>query len=146
MNERELWLRIASRTGASEEDVRRIVREFFPQAFAMALEKGGTQVVPHFATFKCSPRGSGGMKFEFRPRTPGELATAARARAEKLRGRRTSRGPAWSGLRDLDGEPYRPRPVPAPNPAGETPRGRQREFSDPPRKRGFFARLFGLGE
>jgi len=146
MHERKLWLRIAARTGASEDEVRDIVREFFPQAFAMALEKGGTQVVPHFATLKCAPRPAGGMKFHFRPRTPEELVAAERVREEKLRRRRSGADGAWSSVRKLDGEAYRPQPVVAPGEQRDRAGRRDREFSDPPRKRGFFSRLFGLGE
>jgi hypothetical protein len=146
VDEKELLRRIAERTGASPKEVRAVVREFFPQAFSAALERGGTLVVPHFATFKCVPAPGAGIKFAFRPRTPRELIASARRRREKLARRRTSgaRG-AVRPVPPLRGDPYVPQPLAPPTGrAGRAARGR--EFNDPPRKRGFFARLFGWGE
>lgn len=135
MDESGLCAKVAARSGASETEVEAVAREFFTQAFAMAVERGGVLVVPHFATFKCRPRGGGGMIFHFRPRKPEELIAAAERRRGKLSGRKASgggRGPRPAAR--LEGAPYVPRPV--------APPARQ---AQPVKKAGFLARLLGLG-
>jgi hypothetical protein len=137
MTEQELYATIAARTGASPGEVAVAVRELFPQAFALAMEKdGGNLVVPHFATFRCRPKGGGGMQFAFRPRLPDELIHAARLRGQRLAVRKTSARmfQTRSTVR-LSGAAYVPGPLQPP--VGSGPSG--------VRKPGFLARLFGLG-
>jgi nucleoid DNA-binding protein len=138
MNERKLFARVAARTGASEEEVRTVVREFFPQAFAMAMERGGCLAVPRFATFRCRPNRSGRVAFAFRPRTPQELIRAQELRRQKLSGRQpASDGRPHAAALKLNGNSYVPWPVQPPPAAPQAgPAGK---------KRGFLARLFGGG-
>jgi serine/threonine-protein kinase len=137
-SEEDFYASVAARTGVDQEEVAVVIREFFPQAFAMAAEAGGMLVVPHFATFKCRPKDNGRVVFQFRPRTPGELITAAAARQEKLAARQPgARGkPPWE-LEPLGGESYLP--VPLTPPPYSTPSAREKK------KGGFFSRLFGGG-
>jgi hypothetical protein len=136
MDEQELYSAIAARTGASAEEVAAVVREAFPQAFAMAMERpGGTLVVPHFATFRCRPGKSGRMRFAFQPRLPNELIHAGRLREQKLAAHRRP-GPGFKPrpAARLSGAAYVPAPL-APPGTSAAPGAR---------KGGFLARLLGL--
>ena len=139
MDEQELYARIAARTGASAEEVAAVVREAFPQAFAMAMDKaGGTLVVPHFATFRCRPKQGGGMQFAFKPRLPTELIHSARLRGQKLAARKvSSRGFKRQPEGTLSGQPYVP--------AALQPPGKSGGAAAAGKKGSFLARLFGLG-
>jgi hypothetical protein len=136
--ERAFCAAVAARTGTPEDEVLAVAREFFAQAFVMAAERGGTLVVPHFATFKCRPNDFGKVHFFFRPRTPDELAAAASARRQKLARRKpgAAGSPPWRSV-PLRGERYVPTP---PAPAGEARASRKSS-----KRGGFFSRLFGGG-
>ena len=135
MDEKELYARIAARTGLPELAVQAVTQEVFAQAFAMAMEKPrGTLVVPHFATFRCFPRKPGGMRFVCKLRKPEELMKSEEVRAHKLASRRSSpRRASHRTTPRLSGEAYVPKPGQPPAPP------------EPMVKpRGFLARLLGL--
>jgi len=137
MDQQELYARIAARAGASPEEVATVVREVFPQAFALAMEKaGGALVVPHFATFRCRPKSGGGMGFAFKPRLPDQLIHAARLRGQRMAARKTSsRGFKLQPEPRLSGQPYVPAALQRPGTPGAAGG----------KKGGFLSRLLGLG-
>ena len=139
MDQKELHARIAARTGASDKEVAAVLRELFPQAFAMAMEKpAGTLVVPHFATFRCRPKKGGGMQFAFKPRLPDQLVHAARLRGQKLAARRSlERGFKLRSEARLSGGAYVPGPLQPPAKSSRPAAGGK--------KGGFLSRLFGFG-
>ena len=117
MTEVELFQAISRRSGAAHDEVRAVVRELFPQAFAMAAERGGNLVVPYFGTFACEPHADhGAMQYRFRPRRPEELIRALEARRGKLATRRraSESGGRFRNMPKLDGETYVPQPGPPP--------------------------------
>ncbi len=122
MIEQELYEAIARRSGAATEEVGMVVRELFPQAFALAAERGGKLVVPYFGTFACEPHADhGAMQYRFRPRRPEELIRALKARRGKLAGRRrgSESGGRFRNMPKLNGETYVPQPG---TPPGAGPR------------------------
>ena len=139
MDQKALHAKIATRTGASAKEVAAVLRELFPPAFAMAMEKpAGTLVVPHFATFRCRPKKGGGMQFAFKPRLPDQLVHAARLRGQKL------------AVRKAAGRGFKPRPAARRSGAAYVPASLQppAKSSSPAaggKKGGFLSRLFGFG-
>ncbi len=134
-----LCSRVAARTGASEEEVQAVALEFYAQAFAMAVERGGYVVIPHFATLKCRPKRSGGMKFDVKPRSPEELIAGAEERRRRLAVRKPASSRGHRVAAALSGDGYVPRPIPPPQP-------RQAAQAKSKGKGGFLSRLLGLGD